>query len=405
MSAPDRERPDCTMKTALNVLAVIDHLALGGAEVMLGRFAAAAPEAGIRLSVTCITERDGNPAAELLRAVGIEPVVLSFNHLRLGELRELKRHIAEVQPDIVHTHLGSSDFLGGLAAHALGVPAVSTIHAMAWGGNMRSRIKTELTARARRRGAARIIAVSESARRAYLSHRWAPADRVVMIRNGLDLLPMPGAGAAVRRELGFDADELVVGMVSALRPEKGHDIAIAAVARLREDFPRLRLLIAGQGASREEIARLAAPHGKAVVMAGSRSDVMAVLDAVDVCLHPSRADALPTALIEAMAASVAVVATDVGGIPEIVDDGMTGALVTPPATVERVAGVLARVLTDATLRRDLGAAGRRRYEDEFRAAPWVQRTRSLYDEVLDAHATAAARHGAGRRPCGTSVTR
>jgi hypothetical protein len=173
MSAPDRERPDCTMKTALNVLAVIDHLALGGAEVMLGRFAAAAPEAGIRLSVTCITERDGNPAAELLRAVGIEPVVLSFNHLRLGELRELKRHIAEVQPDIVHTHLGSSDFLGGLAAHALGVPAVSTIHAMAWGGNMRSRIKTELTARAAPRRRAHHCRIRERAARVPLAQMGA----------------------------------------------------------------------------------------------------------------------------------------------------------------------------------------------------------------------------------------
>jgi glycosyltransferase involved in cell wall biosynthesis len=370
------------MLPMLNVLTVIDHLALGGAELMLGHFAAAAPDAGIHLSVTCLTERDGNPANEQLRAVGIEPVGLSIDRMRLHELRQLKHHIAQAQPDIVHTHLGTSDCLGGLAARGLGIPVVSTIHAMAWGGNMRSRVKDELTARARRHAAARIIAVSDSARRAYLSRGWAPADRVVTIRNGLDLVPATGQGARVRRELGFGPDDLVVGMVSALRPEKAHDLAIATIARLRDDFPRLRLLIAGQGASRDEIARLAAPHGAVVVLTGLRSDVMPVFDAIDICLHPSHADALPTTLIEAMAASVPVVATNVGGIPEIVDDGATGVLVRAPATVEDVARALALVLGDATLRAKLGAAGRRRYEAEFRAAPWMQRTRNLYDEVL-----------------------
>lgn len=390
------------MQGTLNVLTIIDHLALGGAEMMLGRFAAAAPDADIRLSVTCLAERAGNPAAEQLRAVGIEPVVLSLHRLRLRELRELNQHIADVGPDLVHTHLGSSDCLGALAARSLGIPAISTIHAMAWNGTMRSRAKDELTAYARRRGAARIIAVSDSAREAYLSRGWVSPRRIVTIRNGVDLVRLPGAGSAVRRDLGIGPDDLVVGMISALRPEKAHDVAIAAVARLRQDFPRLRLLIAGQGPSCDEIARLAAPHGEAVVMAGMRSDVMAVFDAIDVCLHPSRADALPTTLIEAMAASVPVVASDVGGIPEIVERS-TGVLVDAPPTVDAVARVLRRVLGDAALRRELGAAGRRRYEDAFRAGPWVQRTRSLYDEVLaETSATITMRRPLALRPRGWS---
>lgn len=370
------------MQRTLNVLAIIDHLALGGAEVMLGRFAAAAPDAGIRLSVACLNERDGNPSAEGLRAVGIEPVSLSIERLRLRELRILRRHIGHSRPDIVHTHLGGSDVLGPVAARSLGIPAISTIHSMAWTGGLRARTKTELAARTRRHATARIVAVSDSARRAYLSRGWAPADQVVTIRNGLDLVAVPGEGAIVRRELGFAADDLVVGMISALRPEKAHDVAIAAVARLRADFPNLRLLIAGQGASRDEIVRLAAPHGDRVVVAGLRTDVMRVFDAIDVCLHPSRADALPTTLIEAMAASVPVVATAVGGIPEMVDDGKTGLLVGAPPTVDVVAAALGRLLGDAELRHELGAAARVEYERRFTAGPWVQRTRSLYDEVL-----------------------
>jgi glycosyltransferase involved in cell wall biosynthesis len=387
------------MQRTLNVLAVIDHLALGGAEVMLGRFAAAAPDAGIRLSVACLNERDGNPSAAGLRAVGIEPVSLSIARLQLPELRILRRHIGHAAPDIVHTHLGGSDVLGLVAARSLGIPAVSTVHAMAWAGGLRARTKTELAARTRRHAAARIIAVSEGARDAYLARGWAPAEQVVTIRNGIDLRAAPGEGAIVRRELGFAPDDLVVGMVSALRPEKAHDVAIAAVARLCADHPKLRLLIAGQGASHDEIVRLAAPHGDRVVVAGMRSDVMRVFDALDVCLHPSRADALPTTLIEAMAASVPVVATDVGGIPELVDDGRTGLLVDAPPTVDAVAAALARLLGDARLRHEFGGAARAGYEQGFRAGPWIQRIRSLYDEVLvEAGARSVMRTAAlGRR--------
>ena len=163
------------MQGTLRVLTIIDHLALGGAEMMLGRFAEAAPGADIDLSITCLRKGSGNPAAAQLRAVGIEPVVLGIDRLRPRQLSALKHHIAQTRPDVVHTHLGSSDLLGSLAARSLGVPAISTIHAMEWTGNARSRIKDELTARARRQGASRIIAVSNSARHAYLSRGWAPS--------------------------------------------------------------------------------------------------------------------------------------------------------------------------------------------------------------------------------------
>ena len=367
----------------LKVLTLIDHLSMGGAEMMLGQFAAAAPSGGIELHVACLAERDGNPAAEPLRAVGVEPVTLHApERLGLSALSSVRRHIAELSPDLVHTHLGSSDFLGSLAARSLGVPAVSTLHAMAWGVGTKARAKFELYAYARRRGAARIIAVSESARRAYLQRGAAPPERVVTIHNGIEVIAEPGAGAATRQELGLRPEDLVVGMISALRPEKGHDIALGAVARLKVRFPRLRLLIVGDGAMADQIARSAAPLGAAVVIAGARYDVPRVLDAIDVCLHPSRADAFPTSVVEAMAASVPVLASAVGGIPEIILDGRTGVLVADPPTPEAVASSLARLLEEPARRRALASAGRLRYEEHFTSRPWVQRTRELYDAVL-----------------------
>jgi glycosyltransferase involved in cell wall biosynthesis len=367
----------------LEVLAVIDHLALGGAEMLLGQFAAAAPRAGIRLRVACFEDGDGSPAAEPLRAAGVEPVNLEASG-RPGKrhLRLMRDHIQAVQPDLVHTHLGTADLIGGLAARSLGVPAVSTIHAVAtrWAGVPGA--KAAAYALGRRCCDARVIAVSESARLAYRKRSWGMGDRVVRIYNGVELTATPGAGATVRRELGIAEDDLLIGMISALRPEKAHDIAIEAIAMLRDRFPRLRLLIAGQGPCAAELLRLAAPLGDRVLLTGRRTDVMCVFDAMDVCLHPSRWDAFPTTLIEALAASTPVLASAVGGIPEIIDDGRTGVLVPDPPNAATVARSLAALLEDPGRRHSLAAAGRRAYKQRFRAGPWLEQTRALYDAVL-----------------------
>jgi glycosyltransferase involved in cell wall biosynthesis len=366
----------------LDVLAVIDHLALGGAELLLGQFAAAAPRSHIRLHVAQLEDRDGSPAAEPLRTAGVEPVNLAVSGRPSSRhLRAVRRHIRSVRPDIVHTHLGTADLVGCLAARSLGVPAVSTIHEVVPRRAGTERAKDSVYTLCRRVCAARVITVSDSARRAYLEQSWRMGERVVRIYNGIDVAPVPGSGAGVRRELGIDTDALLVGMISALRPEKGHDIAIAALARLRDRFPRLRLLIAGQGPYAAELERLAAPLGDGVMLVGRRADVTHVFDALDVCLHPSRMDAFPTTLIEALATSAPVLASAVGGIPEIIDDGRTGVLLPAPPTADAVAEALAALLADPSRRHALAEAGRSAYAERFTADPWVQHTRALYDAV------------------------
>lgn len=367
----------------LGVLAVIDHLAMGGAEMLLGQFAAAAPRAGIRLHVACFEHSDGSPAAEPLRALGIEPVHFDLpGRPSAGQLRAMRAHIRELEPDIVHTHLGGADLIGGLAARTLGVPAVCTIHQIAQRAAGARRVKDMAFTLGRRFCDARVITVSDSARRAFLELHPGMEGRVVRIYNGVDVVPQPGSGREVRRELGVGEDELLVGMVSALRTEKAHDVAIEAVGLLAERFPKLRLMIAGQGRLGEELAELAAPLGERVLLAGRRTDVMAVYDALDVCLHPSRIDAFPTTLIEALAAGTPILASAVGGIPEIVQDGHSGVLIEPPPSPAKVAQALAELLEQPQRRAALAAEGRVVYERRFTAEPWVRRTRALYDEVL-----------------------
>jgi glycosyltransferase involved in cell wall biosynthesis len=362
----------------VDVLALIDHFVLGGAETLLSRFALAAPSAGIRLTVVCLAELDGNPAAAPLEEAGNAPINLELEG-RPGfhALRTVRAQIASVRPQIVHTHLGTSDLLGSLAARSLGVPAISTIHTTLW-----HRRREVLGRKLVRACVTRVIAVSESARDEYLARGLGRAHQVVTIHNGIDVTAAAGEGAAVRRELGIAPDDLVVAMVSALRPEKAHDVAIAAVRILRPRFPNLRLLIVGQGDLRDQISRDARDLGQTVVLAGLRPDVMRVLDAADLCLHPSRRDAFPSTIIEAMAARVPVIATATGGIPEILTSRELGTLIPAPPEPGPLSDALEDLLSRPERRYAIAAAARACYERRFTAGPWVRRTRALYDEVI-----------------------
>jgi glycosyltransferase involved in cell wall biosynthesis len=373
----------------LRVHALIASLTWGGAEMLLSEFAAGAPAAGIELSVGFLEDRDGSPAALRLRDRGVEPSLAQIEGplplLNRSDHRVVRRQLEQIAPDVVHTHLGYADMLGGLAARSLGIPAVSTLHVMQWQRSIRAPknfAKERLMSLVRRRCIDTVIAVSDAARAAYLDTGWDTPERVVTVRNGIVAEPVPGAGHAVREQLGIGPDELVIAMVTVLRAGKGHEIAAQALARLREQHPNMRLLVAGDGPDRERVERLATPPGDAMLMTGHRDDVMALMDASDVLLHPTFVDAFPTTLLEAMAAGLPVVATAVGGIPEIVEDGVTGVLVPAPPTADAVVEALAPLLDDAERRRELGAAGRKRFEREFTAEAYARRMRKIYENAL-----------------------
>lgn len=374
----------------LRVHILIDSLTWGGAEMLLGDLAAGAPSAGIELSVGYLMEVDGSPAAVGLRRRGIEPQLIPVRRmLEPHAVLRLRRHLAGARPDVVHTHLDLADALGTPAARSLGLPAVLTIHLLAGqptgrpaDAGFRGAARARLVAGVRRRAGARVIAVSDAARSAYLATGWDTPQRVVTVHNGIAGASREGAGARVRAELGLEPDALVVSMVTVLRPGKGHDVVAAAVSRLLPRFRNLRLVILGDGPAREEIRRLVEPLGAAAVLPGHHDDVMAVLAATDVLLHPTLMDAFPTALLEAAAARVPVIATAVGGVSEIVVDGETGLLIPCPPTVNMLGERLEALLADEQLRRRLGARASECFAACFTAEHWASRLRHVYDEVL-----------------------
>jgi glycosyltransferase involved in cell wall biosynthesis len=364
----------------LRVHVLIDSLTWGGAELLLADLAEGARHHDLELSVGYLFAE--SVAAQRLHSAGLTTQAVGIGGLTDPRaLPRIRRHLAEIRPDILHTHLAYSDLLGGVAARTLGIPAVATLHIMEPRETGRDRARARLTAVARRRCHRRVIAVSEHIRAAYLATGADRPEHVVTIHNGISARPKPGAGAKLREELGIDAEEPLVALISVLRAGKGHDLAVAAVEELSSEMPGIRLLIAGDGPGHDEVARLAARLGGAAVLAGHRDDVMAVLDAADVFLHPTRADVFPTVLLQALAARVPIVASGVGGVPEIVEDERTGLLVPPPLTPAAFADRLRRLFRDPDLARALADSGRKRFEQEFTADRWAGRLRAVYDEA------------------------
>lgn len=372
----------------MRVCHVIHNLQPGGAEDLLVDLATVAPSVGIELSVLSLLPLAGHRHAARLQALDV-PVVSLDLRSRWSPLALAHgvRAVAGLTPDLVHTHLKHADLVGGVAARRLALPHVSTLHVIEDARSPVQRGKRQVAALVRQRSADRVLAVSDAQRLWYLrTFPRADGARIRTLRNGV--MPPPAQDAAERRalrgSLGATDGDLLVLMVGIMRPGKGHDQLLDALAELGAE-PRMRVVLAGDGPLRQDLERRVEHLGDRVppvVFAGFRDDVPALMAASDLVVHPSLAEALPTALIHALAAGRAVVATDVGGTPEVVTPDI-GPLV-PAGDARALAGALRPLLHDEEARAAAGAAARRRFEAEFDATAWARRLQQTYGELLAA---------------------
>ena len=208
---------------------------------------------------------------------------------------------------------------------------------------------------------------------------------MTVIRNGVDIdrfVPRP-PDAALRANLGLPADAPLVVVVSRLNPMKGIDDFVQAVGLLAGRFTAARFVIVGDGGSRRELEDQARRLGLAdrMVFAGTRLDVAAILSQAAVSVVPSLSEGLSNVILESMACGVPVVATCVGGTPEMLEDEVTGLLV-PPCHAPALAGAIGRLLGDPAMARRMGDAGRARVVARFSMRYMVRQTESLYRALL-----------------------
>jgi sugar transferase (PEP-CTERM/EpsH1 system associated) len=234
----------------------------------------------------------------------------------------------------------------------------------------------------------RVVGVGEAVREALIRNEGIPPQRVEVIYNGIDLAPFSPDGvsppAEVRREIGVGAEDLVILQVARLDYLKDHATAVRTLAHVARHRPDARLLLAGEGPEREGIEKLIREHdlGRHVLLLGQRTDVPRLLAAADLFLLTSISEGIPLTVIEAMAAGLPVVATGVGGLAEVVEEGKTG-LLAPAGDHAALARDLLRLAEDPGLRAEMGRRGRERAFARFSEDQMVERYRQLYNESHD----------------------
>jgi len=188
-----------------------------------------------------------------------------------------------------------------------------------------------------------------------------------------------------RRSLGFESDAIVIAVVASLTANKGHDILFAAFQGVFRGRPSTRLLIIGDGPLREQLETAVRQLSidQAVVFTGIRQDIFRLLQTADIFVLPSRdREGLGIAIIEAMATGLPVVGTDLGGIPEVIEDGENGFLVSP-GNSGQLAEALKKLIDDREMRKDMGYRGRKRFEEKFTLQRMIRQIEELYDYLLE----------------------
>lgn len=335
-----------------------------------------------------------------VRRWGMEAVELEHDTPRLvAALLELGRSLRRLNPDVLCCHGYKANLLGLLAARRIGMPVVSV--SRGWTGET-SRVRLyERVDRFVLQWMDRVVCVSE-AQAAKVRGVGVPTDKTLVIRNAVDTGRFAPPQTEYRDRLqGLFAEprRWIVGAAGRLSPEKGFDLLVEAAAEVLAGCPSAGFVLFGEGALRDRLAsriREAGLEGR-FVLAGFRSDLDQYLSNLDVAVLPSFTEGLPNVVLEAFAAGVPVVATDVGGTSEVVEDGSNGHLVQPgdpTALARRVTDLLA----DDRTRREMGDNARRRVEEAFSFRSQASEYGQLFDRLASSNRKRAVPSGASRRP-------
>lgn len=378
----------------IRVLTLVDGIGTYGGGESLARLIATGLDRDRFDSTLCVSRWDpasaGDPAVaaalEQMRTAGTDFVGLERG--RRTSVRPwlaLIRRLRAGRVDVVHAHKFGSNVWGSVVTSVAQTP-VFVAHEHTWaftGDRTRMFADRQLVGRC----ADAIVAVSREDRRKMIELEGLPADRVVFIPNGIPD-PEPGAGGALRAELGIAASAPVLGTVATLRPQKALEVMVDAFAEVVRTHPDAMLVIAGgddahhPGLREALIARAERIGvGGSVVFLGLRADVPDVIEGLDVALCSSDFEGSPLSVMEYMEGGKPVVSTSVGGISDLVDDGRTGILV-PVRDSGALAAAAVSLIDDPGRARQMGAEGRDRRRTEFSLDSTVTRVEQLYVDLL-----------------------
>ncbi|MGI9424895.1 MAG: glycosyltransferase [Hyphomicrobiaceae bacterium] len=360
---------------AVRVLFVVRSLHVGGMERMVIELAAGLNPT--HYQVRFCTIEDPGQLADHLQSAGILLDALNKPPgLRLGYVRRLRAILDAWRPDIIHTHNDTGHFYASLANVGRGSKArlLHTKHGRGDPDDRKSVIRNWLSSRL----SDVVIAVSDDVEKICREVEKVPAGKVRTIINGIKLDPY----LSLKRE-GPASGAILFGHVGRLSEVKNQRLLIEAFAIVHRQLPQSRLAIAGDGPLRSELEEQTRTLGIAssVDFLGYRSDVAAVLSDIDVFLLSSQSEGTPLVVIEAMAAGIPVIATDVGGLSEMLKDRQTGMLV-PPGDARSLANRMLELASDKEKRYRLGERGRENAKAHYSLERMIRDYSEIYESLL-----------------------
>ncbi|HEY5997800.1 MAG TPA: glycosyltransferase family 4 protein [bacterium] len=367
---------------SLRIIQVSHDLNIGGLQRVVVNLAKAFRERGCNVSVLVLRER--GPLAEELNRSGVDVLTLpGGRRVDYLSLMKISRIIKEQKPHVVHTHNTQPFIEGGLAALICRVPViVHTDHARCYPDKRRYMLMERLLSR----HVNRIVAVSDHTRDDLIRYCGISGKNIRVIHNGIDGTWSSGPVGRLQKlnELGLrPTDGPLIGLGVRLCSQKGVGYLIKAMQLVVKEFPKATLLIAGDGELRSQLDCEAKQLDldENVHFVGPRLDMPEILRILDIYVLPSLWEGLPLVLLEAMAAALPVVATDVGGNREVVRDGRNGFLV-QPCDSPALAKALLNLIADADMRASFGEQSREIFESEFALPRMVENYEKLYLECL-----------------------
>ena len=375
-------------------LVLLSGLAPGGAEQVTVDFLRHLALQGARVPLCTLTSRhDGAPAVALAGSGVVRHDLGARRLLDPGALSRLVSLVRRYRFDLVHAHGQDAAILASWARRFTDFRLVVTRHVLEEPGDgLRKKLRARLALHALRRAEAPVAvsrAVADHLARLSSIH----SEGIRVIRNGVPLerfdpVRLSRGRDLLRNSLGAGPEDPLVLVPAVLRPGKGHDLLLEAVPPVVEAFPATRFAFAGSGELEDTLRDKAAGFGDTVRFLGHRTDVPELMAASDIVLLPSLAEAFPTVALEAAAAGRAIVASRVGGVPEVVEEGVTGVLVAP-GDPRGLAAATVALLANSEKREAMGQAARSRAVAEFGIDGQVRQTLRLWLDLLDGGERAA----------------